>query len=340
MKYSLIVPVYNRPNEVDELLDSLSRQTEKDFEVVIVEDGSSIPCDKIIEKYKGKLPSLLYFTKENSGPSGTRNFGAEQAHGEYLIFLDSDAVLPESYVAAVTKELEDSDALCFGGPDKAHASFTPVQKAINYAMTSFFTTGGIRGGMKKLDKFYPRSFNMGIRADIFGKVHGFNTALRFGEDIDFSTRVIKSGYKTRLFPTAWVWHKRRTDFRKFFKQVCNSGIARITLYLLYPDTLKLVHLLPAVFTVGVTVCLLAAILSGVFVCGWWCFIPLLPLLLFALIIGIDSSIQNRDLKVGLLSVPAAYIQLTGYGCGFLRAWWKRLVLRKGNFTAFEKNFYK
>lgn len=340
MKYSLIVPVYNRPNEVDELLESLSRQTERDFEVVIVEDGSSIPCDGIIAKYRNKLASLLYFTKDNSGPSGTRNFGAEHAHGEYLIFLDSDAVLPESYMAAVSRELDESGAVCFGGPDRAHASFTPVQKAINYAMTSFFTTGGIRGGKKKLDKFYPRSFNMGIRADVFKEVHGFNTALRFGEDIDFSTRVIKGGYKTRLFPSAWVWHKRRTDFRKFFKQVCNSGIARITLYLLYPDTLKLVHLLPAVFTAGVAICLLAAVLLGIFAGGWWWIIPLAPLVLFALLIGIDSTVQNKSLKVGMLSIPAAYIQLTGYGSGFLRAWWKRLVMKKGNFTAFEKNFYK
>lgn len=340
MKYSLIIPVYNRPNEVDELLDSLSRQTEKDFEVVIVEDGSTVPCDTVVEKYKNQFPAVLYFTKENSGPSGTRNFGAEKAHGDYLLFLDSDAVLPEGYLAAVTTGLAHSGAVCFGGPDKAHASFTPVQKAINYAMTSFFTTGGIRGGKKKLDKFYPRSFNMGIRADVFKAVHGFNTALRFGEDIDFSTRVIKGGYKTRLFPTAWVWHKRRTDFRKFFKQVCNSGIARITLYLLYPDTLKAVHLLPAVFTAGTVACLLAALLLGVFACGLWWVLPLLPLLLFALIIGADSTIRNKSLRVGLLSIPAAFIQLTGYGSGFLKAWWKRLVLKQGNFTAFEKNFYK
>lgn len=340
MKYSLIVPVYNRPNEVDELLESLSRQTEKDFEVIIVEDGSSVPCKEVVEKYQTLLPSLLYFTKPNSGPSGTRNYGAERSHGEYLIFLDSDCVLPEGYIAAVSKELASSKALCFGGPDRAHASFTPVQKAINYAMTSFFTTGGIRGGKKKLDKFYPRSFNMGIRTDVFQAVHGFNTTLRFGEDIDFSTRVIKGGYKTRLFPTAWVWHKRRTDFRKFFKQVCNSGIARITLYLLYPDTLKLVHLLPAVFTAGVALCLLATILLCLLAGGFWWIIPLLPLLLFALLIGVDAALQNRNLKVGLLSIPAAYIQLTGYGSGFLRAWWQRLVLKRGNFTAFEKNFYK
>lgn len=339
MKYSLIVPVYNRPNEVDELLESLSRQTEQDFEVVIAEDGSSIPCKAVVDKYRTVLPHLLYFTKENSGPSGTRNAAAERASGDYLIFLDSDVVLPATYMAAVTKELADSDAVCFGGPDKANASFTPVQKAINYAMTSFFTTGGIRGGKKKLDKFYPRSFNMGIRADVFKAVHGFNTALRFGEDIDFSTRVIKSGYKTRLFPTAWVWHKRRTDFRKFFKQVHNSGIARITLYLLYPDTLKLVHLLPAVFTIGVACCLLAAIIMGIFTSGSRWIIPLLPLILFALLIGADSTRQNKSLKVGLLSVPAAYIQLTGYGSGFLKSWWKRLILKQGNFTAFEKNFY-
>ncbi len=332
--------MYNRPDEVDELLDSLSRQQETDFEVLIVEDGSQVPCQQVVEKYKGKIAKLRYYTKENSGPSDTRNFAASKAEGKYLIFLDSDCVLPEGYMKAVTQELAQSQADCFGGPDSAHPSFSPVQKAINYAMTSFFTTGGIRGGKKKLDKFYPRSFNMGIRADVFRKVEGFNTKMRFGEDIDFSTRVIKGGYKTRLFPTAWVWHKRRTDFRKFFKQVYNSGIARITLYLLYPDTLKVVHLLPAVFTCGVVCCLLVFAGLAISPLTRYCFIPLLPLVCYALLIGTDSMWKNRSLQVGLLSIPAAFIQLCGYGTGFLQAVWQRLVLKKGNFTAFERNFYK
>ena len=328
-RYSVIIPVYNRPDEVDELLESLSHQTLKDFEVLVVEDGSSVPCKEVADKYRLSM-EVRYYAKPNSGPGQTRNYGAEQSRGEYLLILDSDCILPEGYLQAVEAELEREPADAFGGPDRAHASFTPVQKAINYAMTSFFTTGGIRGGKKKMDKFYPRSFNMGVRADVYKALGGFSN-MRFGEDIDFSIRIFKNGYRCRLFPGAWVWHKRRTDFRKFFKQVHNSGIARINLYKKYPESLKLVHLLPAVFTVGVVLVLLASL-----VCPW----ILLLLLMFALVIFLDSSLRNRSVWIGALSVGAAFIQLTGYGSGFLRAWWKRCVLGKDSFSAFEKNFYK
>ena len=329
MKYSFIIPVYNRPDEVDELLDSLTRQTLQNFEVIIVEDGSSVPCKDITDKYTSLL-ILHYFNKPNSGPGQTRNYGVDRANGEYMLILDSDCILPETYLEEVGKELERREADAFGGPDRAHESFTDVQKAINYAMTSFFTTGGIRGGKKKMDKFYPRSFNMGVRKDVYQALGGFSK-MRFGEDIDFSIRIFKGGYRCRLFPEAWVWHKRRTDLKKFFKQVHNSGIARINLYKKYPESLKLVHMLPAIFTMGVVFLLLASL-----VCGW----SLSLLLLFALIICIDSSIQNRSLKIGLLSVAASFIQLTGYGTGFLIAWWKRCVQGKDEFSAFEKNFYK
>lgn len=328
-RYSVIIPVYNRPDEVDELLESLSHQTLKDFEVLVVEDGSSVPCKEVTDKYRLSM-EVRYYAKPNSGPGQTRNYGAERSRGEYLLILDSDCILPEGYLQAVEAELEREPADAFGGPDRAHTSFTPVQKAINYAMTSFFTTGGIRGGKKKMDKFYPRSFNMGVRADVYKALGGFSN-MRFGEDIDFSIRIFKNGYRCRLFPGAWVWHKRRTDFRKFFKQVYNSGIARINLYKKYPESLKLVHLLPAVFTVGVVLVLLASL-----VCPW----SLLLLLMFALVIFLDSSLRNRSVWIGALSVGAAFIQLTGYGSGFLRAWWKRCVLGKDAFSAFEKNFYK
>lgn len=328
-RYSVIIPVYNRPDEVDELLESLSHQTLKDFEVLVVEDGSSVPCKEVTDKYRLSM-EVRYYAKPNSGPGQTRNYGAERSRGEYLLILDSDCILPEGYLQAVEAELEREPADAFGGPDRAHTSFTPVQKAINYAMTSFFTTGGIRGGKKKMDKFYPRSFNMGVRADVYKALGGFSN-MRFGEDIDFSIRIFKNGYRCRLFPGAWVWHKRRTDFRKFFKQVHNSGIARINLYKKYPESLKLVHLLPAVFTVGVVLVLLASL-----VCPW----SLLLLLMFALVIFLDSSLRNRSVWIGVLSVGAAFIQLTGYGSGFLRAWWKRCVLGKDAFSAFEKNFYK
>jgi glycosyltransferase involved in cell wall biosynthesis len=397
MKYSIIIPVFNRPDEVDELLESLCQQKVKDFEVLIVEDGSHRDCKSVVDKYADRL-DVKYFMKSNSGPGQSRNYGAERANGDWLIILDSDVVLPDGYLGAIDKEINNeeliinnydyqtntdssvdssarqngvqgnhnsssliinSEITAFGGPDAAHPSFTPVQKAISYSMTSFFTTGGIRGGKAKLDKFYPRSFNMGIRRDVYLKLGGFSK-MRFGEDIDFSYRIVEAGYKTRLFPEAWVWHKRRTDFRKFFRQVYNSGIARINLTKRHPGTLKLVHLLPTVFTLGVFGCLMLFGLGAALYCyGEWldayglrptdnmhqgvgfvfCILALLPLLFYSLIIFIDSSIRNRSLWVGLLSIPAAFVQLTGYGLGFITAWWKRCVLKQDEFTAFERTFY-
>lgn len=329
MRYSIIIPVYNRPDEVDELLNSLTQQTVRDFEVIVVEDGSSVTCEHVVKRYEQQL-NIQYFNKPNSGPGQTRNYGAERSSGEYLLILDSDCILPPGYLAAIEEELKRQPADAFGGPDRAHDSFTSTQKAINYAMTSFFTTGGIRGGKKKMDKFYPRSFNMGLKADVYRALGGFSK-MRFGEDIDLSIRIFKGGYSCRLFPGAWVWHKRRTDLKKFFKQVYNSGIARINLYKKYPESLKVVHLLPAVFTLGVVFVLLSSLI---------CPYALLLLAMFAIIIFTDSSIRNRSLWIGMLSVLAAFIQLTGYGSGFLSAWWKRCILKKDSFSAFEKNFYK
>lgn len=329
MKYSIIVPVFNRPDEVGELLESLCQQELKDFEVIIIEDGSKIPCKDVCDKYADIL-DLHYYYKDNSGPGQSRNYGAERANGQWLIVLDSDVVLPADYLANADRELAEHPCDAWGGADAAHPSFTPVQKAISYSMTSFFTTGGIRGGKAKLDKFYPRSYNMGISRDVYQKLGGFSK-MRFGEDIDFSYRIVEAGYKTQLLPTAWVWHKRRTDFRKFFRQVYNSGIARINLEKRHPGTLKLVHLLPTVFTVGVIGLLLLSL--------WWpC--AFIPIILYALIVLIDSTIRNHSLWVGLLSIPAAFTQLMGYGLGFIESWWKRCVLGKDEFTAFEKNFYK
>ena len=365
MKYSIIVPVFNRPDEVDELLGSLCHQEVKDFEVIIVEDGSKKPCKDVCDKYAGIL-DLHYYLKENSGPGQSRNYGVERAQGEYVLILDSDVVLPTGYLTAVDSSLFTlhsslgDEIAAFGGPDAAHPSFTPVQKAISYSMTSFFTTGGIRGGKAKLDKFYPRSFNMGIRRDVYQQLGGFSK-MRFGEDIDFSYRIVEAGYMPRLFPDAWVWHKRRTDFRKFFRQVYNSGIARINLEKRHPGTMKLVHLLPMVFSLGVIGCLLLfALGAGLYIEGEWldanglrptdnmhqgvgfvfCMLGLLPLLFYSSVIFIDSSIRNRSLWVGLLSIPAAFVQLMGYGFGFIESWWKRCILKQDEFTAFEKNFYK
>ena len=337
MKYSFIIPVFNRPDEVDELLESLTRQTLRDFEVVVVEDGSDVPCRDVVERYADRL-QVHYYDKPNSGPGQTRNYGVERAKGDYVLILDSDVVLPEGYLQAVDHELAATPCDAFGGPDRAHASFSKMQKAINYAMTSFFTTGGIRGGKKKMDKFYPRPFNMGVRRAVYHELGGFS-AMRFGEDIDFSTRLIRSGHVSRLFQSAWVWHKRRTDLRKFFKQVHNSGIARIHLTKRHPGTLKAVHMLPAVFTLGCALLVVLAVAAALLGCPhWWAL--LLPFVLFALIIGVDATRSERSVGVGWRAVAAAYVQLTGYGSGFLRAWWTRCVLRRGEFEAFKENFYK
>ena len=315
MRYSIIVPVFNRPDEVDELLESLSSQTLTDFEVVIVEDGSQIPCKDVCDKYANIL-DLHYYFKENSGPGQSRNYGVDCAQGEYVIILDSDAVTPPGFMQAIDDELKRQPTDAWGGPDAAHESFSDIQKAISYAMTSFFTTGGIRGGKKQLDKkFYPRSFNLGVRREVYQQLGGFTTERfskmsLYGEDIDFSLRIYKNGYSCRLFPEAWLWHKRRTDFRKFWRQVYNSGYARINLWRKYPEALKPVHALPAVFTIGVAGLLLFSVFSV---------LALIPLILYSALIFIDSTIRNKSVMVGLKSIPAAFIQLIGYGVGFLES---------------------
>jgi GT2 family glycosyltransferase len=323
MQFSIVIPVYNRPQEVEELLESLCHQTIKDFEVVVVEDGSTEKCDDICEKYKGQL-TLSYHFKPNSGPGPSRNYGAERSQGEYLIILDSDVIVPENYLETIQAELDREPCDAFGGPDRAHPSFTPIQKAINYSMTSFFTTGGIRGGKKKMDKFYPRSFNLGIKKSVYEDLGGF-APMRYGEDIDLSTRIFKGGYSCRLFPEAFVYHKRRVKFSSFFRQVKHSGEARVILKDKYPETFKLVHLLPAAFVVGnvvlVAACLvhfiLALVLKRTFSC--WALLWLAPIMLYTLMVFLDSLIKNKSLKVATLSVPAAFCQLFGYGLGFIGA---------------------
>lgn len=345
MRFSVLVPVYNRPNEVRELLESLSKQSWDDFEVVVVDDGSCLKCDDVCSSFSSQL-NVKYFYKENSGPGQTRNYAAERACGDYFLILDSDVILPPDYLKNTDGELNREYADAFGGPDRAHDSFTDLQKAISYSMTSFFTTGGIRGGAKKMDKFYPRSFNLGVKNDVFRALDGFSS-MRFGEDIDFSIRVFKGGYKCRLFPDSWVWHKRRTDLKKFFKQVYNSGMARINLYKKYPESLKLVHLLPAAFTAGSFLCVLSFALFMVlsFVCPSAGFrmgavFSIAPLLLYSALVFLDSSLKNKSVEIGLLSVPAAFTQLWGYGLGFFHAWWSRCVKGEGEVSAFSKTFYK
>lgn len=330
LTYSLIIPVYNRPDEIQELLESLSKQSDADFEVVIVEDGSSEKCDEVVDAYQGML-NISYFFKENTGPGQSRNYGFARAKGNYCIFLDSDCVIPPDYMKIVRASLEENYIDAFGGPDKAHPDFSLLQKAINYSMTSFFTTGGIRGGSEKLDKFYPRSFNMGYSREVFEKTGGFSK-MRFGEDIDMSIRILKKGFGTRLIKDAFVYHKRRTNLRQFYKQVINSGIARISLYKRHPESLKWVHFAPAAFTFSTAVLILLAI--------FWSPLFLLVNGFHIFLILLDSTIRNKCIRIGLLSIITSYVQLFGYGIGFITAVYKRVILGNEEFTAFNRTFYK
>lgn len=316
-RFSVIVPVYNRIDEVRDLLDSLSRQSVKDFEVVIVEDGSSQPCREEAAKERGI--DVKYFYKENEGRSIARNYGMERASGDYFIFFDSDCVIPPDYFATLYRELDKAPTDCFGGPDSAHESFTSTQKAINFAMTSFLTTGGIRGGKVSLEKFVPRTFNMGFSREVYERVGGFREM--FSEDIDMSTRIRNAGFSVTLVRPAFVYHKRRVDFKKFLRQVYVFGMSRITLKLLYPGSLKLVHALPAVAVlIG-----LALVALSVFVSPWF----LLPLGLYIAAIFIAALLSTRSLLIAAKAVPASVIQICGYGCGFLKAYLVKIVLGRG-----------
>lgn len=316
--FSVIVPVYNRIDEVKDLLESLSKQTNKGFEVIIVEDGSTTPCEKEVREYKDSI-AIKYFHKSNEGRSIARNYGIERAHGDYFIFFDSDCIIPPDYFEILAIELKDNHADCFGGPDAAHDSFSDVQKAINYSMTSFLTTGGIRGGRIKLDKFVPRSFNMGYSREVWKKVGGFREM--FSEDIDMSTRIRQAGYSIRLIRDAYVYHKRRVNLRLFLRQIYVFGMSRITLYLLYPDSLKAVHLLPSLFTAASAAMIILAIFWH-----WW---ALLPLLAYVIALFISAYIKTKKIKISFLALITSFIQLWGYGTGFIIAFIRKIVLGKG-----------
>ncbi|MDR8390586.1 glycosyltransferase [Aliifodinibius sp. S!AR15-10] len=328
MTYSIIIPVYNRPNEIQELLESLTRQTYTRFEVIVVDDGSTERCNDIADHYKNEL-TLSYFWKENSGPGLTRNFGAEKSSGEFLIFFDSDCIIPDHYMETVNRFLVKNSIDAYGGPDKADQSFTPIQKAINYSMTSFLTTGGIRGGEKSMDRFYPRSFNMGISSDAFARVGGFSK-MRFGEDVDLSLRLEENNLISVLIEEAYVYHKRRTNLKSFFKQVFNSGIARYNLTRRHPGSLKLVHLLPSAFVLY----LIAAVLALPFFPSLW-----LPVLVLLLLFVLDSLRSTHNLGVALLSSVTSIIQISGYGSGLIWAVFKHLFLKRNDLSAFKDTFY-
>ena len=317
MLFSVIVPVYNRRDEIEELLSSLAAQESKNFEVIIVEDGSTDPCGDIVERWAatGQVDAHYYF-KDNEGRSIARNHGIERARGDYFVFFDSDCVIPAGYFTALTAALEKNPVPCFGGPDSASDDFTDVQKAINFSMTAFLTTGGIRGGKVQLEKFVPRSFNMGYSRQVWEKVGGFREM--FSEDIDMSTRVRQAGFDILLIREACVYHKRRTSISKFARQTYVFGMSRITLKLLYPDSLKLVHTLPAVFVLG---CITLIALALVW--HWW---AILPLALYVVMLWATALFSTKSLKISLMAIVTSFVQLGSYGGGFIKAVvWKILL---------------
>jgi len=317
MFFSVIIPVYNRPQEVAELLESLTQQSYKNFETLIIEDGSDEKCDHIVDRYSDEL-DISYYYKENSGQGFSRNYGFERAKGDYFIVFDSDCLIPSHYFQTVTDYLSNHNLDAYGGPDREHPSFSPVQKAISYAMTSPLTTGGIRGREKHAGTFHPRSFNMGISREVFEQTGGYRIT-RMGEDIEFSIRIIENGFSTGLIPDAYVFHKRRTNLKQFFNQLHFFGRARINISRFYPSEIKFVHTLPAIFTVG-----MAFFLTLPFWNMELFNLLLIPFLLFFALICGHSTRKNKSLWIGLLSTAASFIQLTAYGIGFLSEWWTKV----------------
>ncbi len=328
MKYSIIVPVFNRPDEVDELLESLSKQTFLDFEVLLIEDGSSIKCDLVAQKHSQNL-NIRYYYKDNSGRSETRNYGMEKAKGDYFVFFDSDCVIPPFYFEKIKRTLTDNYTDSYGGPDKADESFSDLQKAISFSMTSFLTTGGIRGSKGiKMEKFVPRTFNMGFSKEVYETVGGFKDM--FGEDIDLSLRIRNNGYTCQLISDAYVYHKRRVNLRSFYRQVHVFGMARISLYLLHPTSLKLVHTLPALFT---------ALSIVILVLSFYNIWLLFPFIFYFLLIFIASALEYKNISIGFISIATSAIQLYGYGWGFIKSYIKKVMFKKNKSVEDELDKY-
>jgi len=320
MFFSVIIPLYNRPQEIKELLESLTLQTYKQFEVLVIEDGSKDDAAEIVKSFADLL-DVKYFVKPNSGQGFTRNYGFERAKGNYFVIFDSDCLIPEDYFQIVNDSLAESWLDAYGGPDAAHPSFTPVQKAISYSMTSPFTTGGIRGNKKGIGQFHPRSFNMGVSRAVWEKAGGF-IITRSAEDLEYSIRIHSLGFKIGLIPDAKVYHKRRTNFLQFYKQIHFFGRARINVYKFFPGQLKAVHFFPALFTL----CLIFTIVVNIFtlriaiLCN-------IVLSLIILLIFFHSLIKNKSVKIAFLSLIAAFIQLTAYGLGFMQDFVKRIIFK-------------
>lgn len=310
MLYSVIIPVYNRPHEIKELLESLTEQTETDFEVLVIEDGSDQTCKNIVNSFRDQL-DLRYFYKENSGQGFSRNYGFENAEGKYFVVFDSDCIIPPHYFESVTRYLKTHDIDCWGGPDRAHPSFLPLQRAISFSMTSFLTTGGIRGKRNHLGTFRPRSFNMGISREVYRKTGGYKIT-RMGEDLEFSIRIEKMGFTSALIPDAYVYHKRRSSLSQFYKQLHFFGRARVNINRFHPEELKPLHLFPLFFFTGFVCSVLFLLIPDAFISNLiWLY------LIYALLLFVTAAIIEKNLYVAFLATIAGFIQLTAYGVGFI-----------------------
>lgn len=325
MFFSVIVPVFNRPDEIQELLICFSRQTYKNFEVLIVESGSSVKSDEVVRSFAGKL-NVHYHLKGNDGQGFSRNYGMKFAKGDYFVILDSDVLLDDDFLEKIANALKTDWLDCYGGPDRLHPKATNVQKAVDFCMTSLLTTGGIRGGKSRVGKFYPRSFNMGFSREVYEKTNGYKLPY-FGEDMEFSARVMSLGFKTGLIPEAHVYHKRKEKLAHFFKQMHFFGRARINTFLLFPDSLKFTHFFPLVFCLG----LISIVILTFLGCSLG-IIGLVAYVFYLLAIFIASCIRNKDIMVGMISFAAVFYQMVGYAFGFCQEAWMRLVLKKDPYT--------
>ena len=331
MKYSFIIPIYNRPEEIDELLNSLTQlESSIPFEVVVVEDGSTVTCEEVVEKYQSKL-FISYYFKKNSGPGDSRNFGMRVAKGSYFIILDSDCLIPSHYLNEVESFLATTYVDCFGGPDAAHDSFSDVQKAINIVMTSVLTTGGIRGASEKVGKFQPRSFNMGLSKQAFEASGGYGK-IHPGEDPDLSIRLWNLGYQTALIPNAYVYHKRRIDWSKFHIQVKKFGKARPILNVRYPKYDKITYWFPTLFIIGYALSVLLALVGiPYFLCCY---------LMYFVVLFVEAMLKTKSMKIAFLAVIALHIQFYGYGLGFLYSTFLVKWMNKNPEKALPEMFFK
>ena len=331
MYFSIIIPVYNRPDEIKELLGSLVQTDYKeDFEVVIIEDGSSLTCENVIDSFNSKL-NISYYNKENTGPGDSRNFGMKKAKGEYFLIFDSDCIIPKNYLSEVSNQLKQDYVDCFGGPDRAMASFSNIQKAIDFTMTSFLSTGGIRGGSETIDRFQPRSFNMGLSKKAFETSGGFGN-IHPGEDPDLSIRLWKLGFETKLFSEAFVYHKRRIDWEKFYFQVNKFGKARPILNSWYPEYNKITYFLPTIFIIGFYFSIFLLIFAQDLLLKLY--------FIYFFILFLVSTYKSRNFIVGYFSVKAAWKQFSGYGFGFLESFIKIIILKQQPEQAFPELFFK